>query len=93
MWPIYISSQNLNFFKVIVYCYSSYSLGLHCMGRTGVPCPPIRVSSGVCSLSLSGCAVLWVACGLVWEEGGRGGGGGGMVCLCMGGSLFLPEQG
>ena len=35
------------------------------------------------------------SCGLVCEEGGRGvgGGGGGVVCLCMGGSLFLPEQG
>ena len=33
------------------------------------------------------------SCGLVWEEGGRGGGGGGMVCVFMGVSLFLSEQG
>ena len=69
------------FLNVIVYCYSSYSLNLHCLGRTEVPCPPLCVSSGVCSLFLSGYAVLWGACGLVWEEGGRGG----MACLCMGG--------
>ena len=76
-----------------MYCYSSYFLSLHCLGRTGVPCPPLCVSSGVCYLFLSSDAVLLGACGLVWEEGGRGGGGGGMVCLCMWGSLFLPEQG
>ena len=81
------------FFNVIVYYYSSYSLSLHCLGRTGVPYPPLCVSSGVWSPFFSGYAVLWGACGLVWEEGGRGGGGRGMVCLCMGGSLFLPEQG
>ena len=45
--------------NVIVYYYSSYSLSLHCLGRTGVPCPPLCVSSGTCSLFISGCAVLW----------------------------------
>ena len=39
--------------------------------------------------SLSGYAVLWGACGLVWEEGGRRGGGGGLVCLCMRGLLLF----
>ena len=29
------------------------------------------------------------SCGLVWEEGGRGGGGRGVVCLCMGGVPVL----
>ena len=38
----------MNFFEqVIVYYYSSYNLSLHCMGRTGVPCPPLRFLSGV----------------------------------------------
>ena len=77
------------FLNVIVYCYSSYSLSLHCMGRIGVPCPLLCVSSGVCYLFLSGYAVLWGACGLVWEEGGRRGGGRGLVCLCMRGIPVL----
>ena len=45
--------------KVRVYYYSSYSLSLRCLGRTGVPCPPLRGLSGVSSLFFSGCAVLW----------------------------------
>ena len=77
------------FFNVIVYCYSSYSLSLHCLGGTGVPFPPLYVSSGVWSLFLSGYAFLWGACGLVWEKGGRRGGGGGLVCLCMRGVPVL----
>ena len=52
----------IDFLKnVIVYYYSSYSLSLHCLGRTGVPCPPLCVSFGVCSLLFYGCAVLWGA--------------------------------
>ena len=51
--------SDIVFFCVIVYYYSSYSLSLHRLGRTGVPCPPLRVFSGVSSLFFSGCAVLW----------------------------------
>ena len=78
--------------NIIVYYYSSYSLSLHCLGRTGVPCPPPSVFRLVCLL-FSFLVVLSYggSCGLVREEGGRGGGG--VVCLCMGGYLFLPEQG
>ena len=50
-------------------------MSLRCLGGTGVPCPPLCVLFGVWSLFLSGYAVLWGACGLVWEEGGCWGGG------------------
>ena len=59
-------------------------------GGTGVPCPPLCVLSGVWSLFLSGYAVLWGACGLVWEEGGRRGGGFGVV-VYEGVPCSLPE--
>ena len=74
------------FLNVIVYCYSSYSLNLHCLGRTEVPCPPLCVSSGVWSLFLSGYAVLWgghvVWCGRRVGVGVGGWGGGGW-CACL----------
>ena len=61
------------------------------MGGTGVPCPPLCVSSGVWSLFLSGYAVLWGACGLVWEEGGRRCGVGFGVFVYEGVPCSLPE--
>ena len=33
--------------NVIVYCYSSCCLYCHRLGRTGVPCPPLCVLSGL----------------------------------------------
>ena len=56
------------FLNVIVYYYSSYSLSLHCLERPGVPCPPLRVFSGVSSL-------FWLCClmeGHVFWCGGNG---------------------
>ena len=67
---------------------------LHCLVGTGVPCPPLCVSSEMWSLfPFSVYAVFWV--GLWFFVGGGlgwGWGGGGVVCLCMRGVPgSLPE--
>ena len=75
--------------NVIVYYYSSYSLSLSCLGRTGVPCPPLCVLSGVSSLFFYGCAVVWR---VVWFGVGVGRARGGGVCVCVCASLIsCPE--
>ena len=46
----------LNQQKKIVYngfYISNYSMCLPCLGGTGVPCPPLCVSSGTCLVSFS----------------------------------------
>ena len=78
-------------YNVIVYYYSSYSLSLHCLGRTGVPCPPLRVLSGlsflICSCCLIEGHVMAVWCG--GREGVVWGGGLGVWCAWIWGFLVL----
>ena len=50
---------------------------LPCLGGTGVPCPPLCVSSGTCLVSFSFTLALGRALVLLWEGGWRGGVGGG----------------
>ena len=69
----------LHMSKRIVHCYTIYET-INQFEIGYMINPSLKI---IFFFPLSGYAVLWGACGLVWEEGGRRGGGGGLVCLCM----------